>query len=96
MNILTHAQIKRRGMAAIEDALRHGPVYLVEGNRTVAVVISVSEYSRLTEPVALRGAGARKPTSVELFMREDDTPGGLDAKGLAARIEEARGGRNER
>lgn len=92
MNILTNAQIKRRGIAAIEDAIRHGPVYLVKGNRTVAVVISEYEYSRLTEPVALRGAGTRKPTSLEVFMREDDTPGGLDANGLAARIDEARNG----
>ena len=38
MNTLTAAELKRRGMAAIEDSLRHGPVHLVKYNRPSAVV----------------------------------------------------------
>jgi hypothetical protein len=29
MNTLTAAELKRRGMATIEDGLRHGPVHLM-------------------------------------------------------------------
>ena len=47
-NILTVAEIKRRGMAAIEDALRHGPVHIVKRNKPAAVVLSEAEYERIT------------------------------------------------
>jgi len=47
MNILTVAEIKRRGMAAIEEGLRRGPVHIVKRNKPSAVVISEDEYQRL-------------------------------------------------
>ncbi|WP_341645217.1 type II toxin-antitoxin system prevent-host-death family antitoxin [Thauera sp. SDU_THAU2] len=47
-NVLTVAEIKRRGMAAIEDALRHGPVHIVKRNKPAAVVLSEAEYQRIT------------------------------------------------
>lgn len=46
-NILTAAELKRRGMAAIEDRLTHGPVHIVKRNKPAAVVISEAEYRRL-------------------------------------------------
>jgi prevent-host-death family protein len=46
-NTLTVAEIKRRGMAAIEEALRHGPVHIVKRNKPAAVVLSEEEYTRL-------------------------------------------------
>ncbi len=47
-NTLTIADIKRRGMAAIEESLRQGPVHIVERNKLAAVVLSVEEYQRLS------------------------------------------------
>lgn len=47
-NILTIAELKRRGMAAIEDGLKHGPVHIVKRNRPAAVVVSAEEYERLS------------------------------------------------
>ena len=47
MNTLSAAELKRRGMAAIEDGLRRGPLHLVKRNRPAAVVISEDEYQRL-------------------------------------------------
>lgn len=47
MNTLTVAELKRRGMAAIEEGLRHGPVHIVKRNKPAAVVISEDEYQRL-------------------------------------------------
>ncbi|AUM01283.1 hypothetical protein B4966_14785 [Rhodocyclaceae bacterium] len=48
MNTLTVAEIKRRGMAAIEEGLRCGPVHIVKRNKPAAVVLSEEEYQRLT------------------------------------------------
>ena len=46
-NTLTIAEIKRRGMAAIEDGLRHGPVHIVKRNKPAAVVLTEDDYQRL-------------------------------------------------
>lgn len=43
MNTLTVAEFKRRGMAAIEDGLRRGPVHIVKLNKA-AVVLSEDDY----------------------------------------------------
>ncbi|MEJ8294711.1 hypothetical protein WKI45_18000 [Delftia tsuruhatensis] len=48
-NTLTAAELKRRGMAAIEDGLRHGPVHLIKRNQATAVVLSEQEYRKLLE-----------------------------------------------
>lgn len=46
-NTLSVAELKRRGMAAIEDGLRRGPVHIVKRNKPAAVVLSEDEYQRL-------------------------------------------------
>lgn len=46
-NLLASAELNRRGMAAIEERLAHGPVHLIKRNRKMAVVISEEDYSRL-------------------------------------------------
>lgn len=46
-NTVTVAEIKRRGMAAIEEGLRRGPVHIVKRNKLAAVVLSEDEYQRL-------------------------------------------------
>ena len=47
MNTLTVAELKRRGMAAIEDGLRRGPLHIVKRNRPAAVVLSEDDYLKL-------------------------------------------------
>ncbi len=47
-NTVTAAEIKRRGMAAIEEGLRRGPVRILKRNRLAAVVLTEEEYQRLT------------------------------------------------
>jgi len=55
-NTLTLAEIRRRGMAAIEEGLQRGPVHLIKRNKLAAVVLSEDEYRRLTHgKVAARG-----------------------------------------
>jgi hypothetical protein len=46
-NVLTAAELKRRGMAAIEEHLEHGPVHIIKRNRPAAVVLSEADYQRL-------------------------------------------------
>ena len=48
MNSLTAAELKRRGMAGIEEGLRRGPVHLVKRNKPSAVVLSAEDYARLS------------------------------------------------
>jgi len=49
VNTLTAAELKRRGMAAIEERLRHGPVHLVKRNRAAAVVLTEQQYADLSQ-----------------------------------------------
>jgi prevent-host-death family protein len=59
-NTLTVADIKRRGMAAIEEGLRRGPLHIVKRNKPAAVVLSEEDYQRLTtgKPTASGGMTA--------------------------------------
>ena len=59
-NVLTNAEIKRRGLAAIEELLPAGPVHLVKRNRRTAVILSEADYRRLIEAsrVSIPGLGA--------------------------------------
>ena len=94
MNILTNEQIKRRGIAAVEDALRHGPVHLVKRNRPAAVVVTEAEFTRLSS-LDEAATGSKKMTSMEWFL-SDQPSGKLDAAGLLRRIKEERDSWNER
>ena len=94
MNILTNEQIKRRGIAAVEEALRHGPVHLVKRNRPAAVAVSEAEFTRLTA-LDKPATEATKMTSMEWFL-SDRPAGTLDAEGLARRINEERDSWNAR
>jgi hypothetical protein len=48
-NTLTTADLKRRGMAAVEEGLQRGsPLRILKRNRPAAVVLTEAEYQRLT------------------------------------------------
>lgn len=59
-NTLTAATLKRRGMAAIEEGLRRGPVHILKRNKPAAVVLSADEYQRLSggQPATVHGLTA--------------------------------------
>ena len=46
-NILAVGEIKRRGMAAIEEGLLHGPVHIIKRNKPAAVVLTEEDYQAL-------------------------------------------------
>ena len=86
MNTLTAAELKRRGMAAVEEGLRHGPVHLMKHNKPSAVVLSQEEYARLAQgkagaaPVGMtavqwllsqRITGTKRKTQIDKTMRAE-------------------------
>jgi PHD/YefM family antitoxin component YafN of YafNO toxin-antitoxin module len=84
-NTLTIAELKRRGMAAIEEGLQRGPLRILKRNRLAAVVLSEADYRRLTgeQPSAVRGlsavqwllaqtaTGARSKDDIDRALAED-------------------------
>lgn len=70
MNSLTAAELKRRGMAAIEEGLRRGPIHLVKRNRPSAVVVSPEDYARLTN---LKGAKHAGMTAAQWLLKQPIT-----------------------
>lgn len=88
MNTLTIAEIKRRGMAAIEEGLRHGPVHVVKRNRSAAVVLTEEEYQRLTsaQPPVVPGM-----TAAQWLLAQTLTPmGHRERAGIDAALAEER------
>jgi prevent-host-death family protein len=85
MNTLTAAELKRRGMAAIEEGLRRGPIHIVKRNRPTAVVLSEDEYARLAQDKAVAPTGmtalqwllshpstkARKKADIDTALRRE-------------------------
>jgi mRNA-degrading endonuclease YafQ of YafQ-DinJ toxin-antitoxin module/PHD/YefM family antitoxin component YafN of YafNO toxin-antitoxin module len=49
MNIVPAQEIKRRGMAAVDEALAQGPVHVVKNNRPQYVVLTEDSYQELLE-----------------------------------------------
>jgi PHD/YefM family antitoxin component YafN of YafNO toxin-antitoxin module len=64
MNIVPAQEIKRRGMAAVDDALAQGPVHVVKNNRPQYVVLTEESYRELLE-AQQESALARIKTSLE-------------------------------
>jgi PHD/YefM family antitoxin component YafN of YafNO toxin-antitoxin module len=48
MNTLPASEVKRRGVAALEEGLKCGPLHIIKNNRPVCVVLSEEEYRALT------------------------------------------------
>ncbi len=47
MHTLSALEVKRRGVAALEEALKQGPVHIIKNNRPACVVLSEEEYANL-------------------------------------------------
>lgn len=71
MNTLTAAELKRRGMAALEDGLRRGPVHLMKHNKPSAVVLTEEDYARLTQGKA--GAAPVGMSAVQWLLSQSAT-----------------------
>ena len=69
MNIVTAAELKRRGMAAIEEGLRRGPLHIVKRNQPTAVVISQADYARLARGTGPNLVQAQGMTVLEWLLK---------------------------
>lgn len=85
-NFLTIAELKRRGMAAIEEGLRRGPVYIVKRNKAAAVVLSEEEYQRL-----IGGQPPRPGMTAVQWLLMQPAAGGRDKAEIDASPAEERG-----
>lgn len=87
MNSIPAQEIKRRGMAAVDEALAQGPVHVIKNNRPQYVVLTEDSYRELLEvrqevalaqiKASLEDAAAGRTTrheSVEALMRHLDNP----------------------
>lgn len=67
MNTLTAAELNRRGMAAIEEGLRGGPIHIVKRNRPTAIRVKYG--SRV--PDVLQAACCLQLRPTHLFFTGD-------------------------
>ena len=49
MNTIPAQEIKRRGISALDELLKDGPVHVIKNNRPSYVVMSEDDYARLIE-----------------------------------------------
>lgn len=49
MNSVPAQEIKRRGIAAVDDLIAEGPVYIIRNNRPQYVVLTEARYRELLE-----------------------------------------------
>lgn len=49
MNMIPAQEIKRRGIAAVDEALTQGPVHVIKNNRPQYVVLTEESYRELLE-----------------------------------------------
>ena len=84
MKTLPAQELKRRGLAAVEDLLPEGPVEIIKRNRPACVVVSVKHYYDLL----VRREAATRPSVSELFA--------LPARGRRTRKELDSALQNER
>ncbi len=84
-NTISAQEIKRRGISAVDEALQRGPVHVIQRNRPRYVILSESEYQRLT-----RGSQAQ----TALWQKLLNTPesGGRSKAEIDQQLAEERGG----
>ncbi|NTV94208.1 MAG: type II toxin-antitoxin system Phd/YefM family antitoxin [Thiobacillus sp.] len=90
-NTVTTAEIKRRGMAALEERLGHGPLHILKRNRPAAVVLSEEEYRRLVQGRAAAPAGL---TAVQWLLNQP-VAGGIGKAEIDAALQAERDGWNQ-
>ncbi len=80
MSTIPVQEIKRRGMTAVDEALKAGPVHLVKSNRAQYVVMSEQDYQELMKDL----------TEARLAASEADLREGRVRRGDAKKLIKAR------
>ena len=74
MNSIPAQEIKRRGISALDELLKDGPVHVIKNNRPSYVVMSEDDYAKLIERKGLwdlldqpaRGTRSKKDIDAQL------------------------------
>lgn len=66
MNTIPASEIKRRGIAAIEEQLKNGPIHIIKNNRPTCVVLSEEDYAALLQK--------SQPSEISLWELLDNRP----------------------
>lgn len=69
MNSIPAHELKRRGVAALEEAAKKGPVHIIKNSRPALVVLTHEAYAKLTGPQAGE-PGTNPYKTVWHFLRE--------------------------
>ena len=89
MHTIPASEVKRRGVAALEDAAKAGPVHVIKNNRPTLVVLTEEEYARLTG----RATGEPEPPRYKSawdFLKNAPSTGKRTRKEIDAQIREER------
>lgn len=80
MNSIPAQEIKRRGISALDEALRDGPVHIIENNRPNYVVLTEAAFAELQQ-VRQESARERLRASLANHLTAGRTNryGGVDA-----------------
>lgn len=79
MNTIPAQEIKRRGISALDEMLKKGPVHVIKSNRPRYVVMTEEDYARLAERRGLwdllerpaRGTRSKKDIDAQLRAERD-------------------------
>ena len=78
-------ELKRRGLAAVENMLENGPVEIIKNNKPACVVISLNDYSEL---VRLKKKKPKNMKITEIFSLS--AAGTLSRKEIDERLKSER------
>lgn len=93
MNTLPAREIKRRGVKAIELALKNGPVHIIKNNTPACVVLSEAHYAQLTKT---RHAVKPKTNSLLQWVVSKKASGHKSRRELDTLLDSERDGWDER
>jgi PHD/YefM family antitoxin component YafN of YafNO toxin-antitoxin module len=83
MNTIPALEIKRRGISALDELLKQGPVHVIKNNRPQYVVLTAEDYAKLNQRPSLwqwlerpaRGSRSKKAIDQQLHAERDSWKG---------------------
>ncbi|MBN1363778.1 MAG: type II toxin-antitoxin system Phd/YefM family antitoxin [Syntrophaceae bacterium] len=76
MKTIAAQEIKRRGIGAVDEAISHGPVYVIRNNQPKYVILSEKDYESILSDLA----------EVRLTVSENDLKAGRVKRGSSKKL----------
>lgn len=84
MNVVSAQEVKRRGVAVLQEAAKQGSVHVLKNNRSVGVFLSEADYQRLTRQQK------QSETSLLDWMLSKPATGDESAEAINERLQQER------